>query len=104
MAALELRPDVTFDVDRLRAFLEVQPDLGTKMTPRFVRIVDAIPVTSTMKPVRRDLRREAWLSEDVVWWRAAARDEYFRLLSDADIVALQSAFQEHGRESFYPTQ
>jgi fatty-acyl-CoA synthase len=102
MAALELRPGVPFDVDRLRAFLDVQPDLGTKMTPRFIRIVNTIPVTSTMKPVRRELRREAWLCDDVVWWRASPRDDYLRLLSDADIVDLRAAFERHGREAFYP--
>jgi fatty-acyl-CoA synthase len=102
MAALELRPGAAFDVDRLRAFLDVQADLGTKMAPRFIRIIDAIPVTSTMKPVRRDLRREAWLCDDPVWWRLSARDDYYRLLSDADVVELRDAFGRHGRESFYP--
>jgi fatty-acyl-CoA synthase len=102
MAALELRPGAAFDADRLRAFLDVQADLGTKMTPRFIRIIDAIPVTSTMKPVRRDLRGEAWLCDDPVWWRLSARDDYYRLLSDADVVELRDTFGRHGRESFYP--
>ena len=39
----------TFDPDDFAAFLAEQPDLGTKWAPRYVRIVDALPVTGTDK-------------------------------------------------------
>ena len=34
-------------LERLDAFLDEQPDMGTKWSPRYVRIMDAIPVTET---------------------------------------------------------
>src|SRR5829696_5320343 len=49
MAALQLRPGVTFDPEDFAAFLAAQPDLGTKWAPRFVRIAATLPVTETSK-------------------------------------------------------
>ena len=44
MATLELRPGAAFDPGGFAAFLESQPDLGTKWPPRFVRVLaDASP-------------------------------------------------------------
>jgi fatty-acyl-CoA synthase len=37
------------------AFLEGQPDLGTKAWPRFVRILDELPRTATNKVLKREL-------------------------------------------------
>jgi fatty-acyl-CoA synthase len=102
MAAIELRPGAAFDASQLAEFLAAQPDLGTKMTPRFVRIVDAIPMTSTMKPVRRDLRRAAWITDDSVWWRRSAKARDFVLLTATDVDELREAFVRHGRASFLP--
>jgi fatty-acyl-CoA synthase len=102
MAAIEVRPGADFDATGLSAFLAGQPDLGTKMSPRFVRIVEAIPMTSTMKPVRRDLRREAWACANTVWWRRSAKDADFVLLTKTDVDELREAFVRHGRESFLP--
>ena len=84
MAALELQPGAEFDSDGFAAFLTAQPDLGTKMAPRFVRI-SLIPVTATMKPIRRDLRREAWTCSDPVWWRPNSRDGQYRRLTADDV-------------------
>jgi fatty-acyl-CoA synthase len=100
MAALEMSG--AFDPDAFAAFLAEQPDLGTKMAPRFVRIVDAIPLTPTMKPVRRDLRRQAWRCADPVWWRPSARDQHYRVFTDADASELGVAFARHGREGHLP--
>jgi fatty-acyl-CoA synthase len=104
MSALELRLGASFDAAAFTAFLGTQPDLGTKMTPRFVRIVAAIPVTPTMKPVRRDLRREAWLCDDPVWWRPRATDADYRLMTAADVDELRVAFAHHGRENHAPSR
>ena len=43
MAALQLQPGATFDPSDFDEFLNEQPDLGTKWTPRYVRITDALP-------------------------------------------------------------
>ncbi len=46
----------TFDPAGFAAFLRAQPDLGTKMAPRFVRVVERMPVTATNKIERARLR------------------------------------------------
>ena len=104
MAALELRPGAEFEPAGFGVFLDAQPDLGTKMAPRFVRLVDAIPVTATMKPVRRDLRREAWAGADPVWWRPSSRDVDYRRLTEDDVAELRAAFTRHGREAYGPSR
>ncbi|QMU74442.1 AMP-binding protein [Streptacidiphilus sp. PB12-B1b] len=113
MAAVELRRPAPGDDCRelcaeLSAFLAAQPDLGTKMPPRFVRLVSAMPVTATHKTARGGLREQGWHTGDPVLWRpyrrgplplplpAAGRPEY-RRLTEPDRRALRALFAEHGR-------
>ncbi len=97
MAALELDAGATFDPAGLAAFLSAQPDLGTKWAPRFVRLVDAIPLTATGKVDRQPLRAERWDTTDPIWWRPGWSDGYRRLLP-TDVVELRRAFADAGRE------
>jgi fatty-acyl-CoA synthase len=60
-------------------FLLAQPDLGTKMAPRFVRVVERMPVTATNKIHRALLRREGFRCADPVWWRPPGERAYRRL-------------------------
>ena len=69
MAALQLRPGSSFDPSDFDRFLDAQADLGTKWTPRYVRITDTLPVTETQKILKRVLRRERWEVADPVYWR-----------------------------------
>jgi fatty-acyl-CoA synthase len=102
MAALELRAGRTFDTGEFAAFLAAQDDLGTKWAPRFVRIVDAIPVTGADKVAKLPLRAAAWLSDSgEVWWRPA-RDAPYRRMDDADRASLADQFATHGRTSLLP--
>jgi fatty-acyl-CoA synthase len=96
MAAIELRPGASFDPDDFEAFLGEQPDLGTKWAPRYVRVVDKMPVTETQKPMKRQLRRERWDAPEPVYWRAA-KGESLRLLSEGDREELLRRFEERGR-------
>jgi fatty-acyl-CoA synthase len=96
MAALELRPGTTFDPEAFRAFLDEQPDLGTKWAPRFVRITEAMPLTGTNKVLKVPLRTAGWSCDDPVWWRPP-RAETYRLLTDADRQALDKELHDHGR-------
>ncbi|MEE4425432.1 AMP-binding protein [Streptomyces bugieae] len=73
MAALSLRDGAGFDPEDFAAFLAAQPDLGTKMAPRFVRTVAALPVTATNKVHRVALRRAGFRCPDPVWWRPMGR-------------------------------
>jgi fatty-acyl-CoA synthase len=96
MAALELRPGSRFDPEDFDEFLTEQPDLGTKWSPRYVRVMDAIPVTETQKPMKRQLRRERWEVPEVVYWRPDKPDA-LRELGDGDRVDLMRSFEERGR-------
>lgn len=97
MAALELDDGASFDPDALGAFLAAQPDLGTKWAPRFVRVVDAIPLTATGKVDRKPLRVERWDTTNPVWWRPAA-DLAYRPLHAEDVAALRKGFADAGRQ------
>ncbi|MGW3284388.1 long-chain-fatty-acid--CoA ligase [Streptomyces sp. NPDC001002] len=75
----------TFDPLDFADFLLAQPDLGTKMAPRFVRVVERMPVTATNKIHRARLRREGVHCADPVWWRPPGETAYRRLsVEDAE--------------------
>ncbi|WLQ42935.1 AMP-binding protein [Streptomyces laculatispora] len=95
MAALALRDGVRFDPAAFAAFLRDQPDLGTKMAPRFVRIVRAMPVTATNKVHRAGLRLAGFWSGAAVW----CRDPEGRYVpfGEEQLAALTAEFEEHGR-------
>jgi fatty-acyl-CoA synthase len=97
MAALQLRPGATLDPSGFAAFLNAQTDLGTKWTPRFVRIAKELPVTETSKVLKRVLRRERWETEDPVWWQPEKGARY-EPMSSADIEALRQEFTSRGHE------
>jgi fatty-acyl-CoA synthase len=98
MAALELQAGASFDADGFAAFLAAQPDLGTKWAPRFVRVVEALPLTATGKVDRKPLRAERWDTSDPIWWRPSAGAPYRRLTAD-DVRDLRQAFLDAGREA-----
>jgi fatty-acyl-CoA synthase len=96
MAAIEYDGD--FDPEAFDAFLAAQPDMGTKWSPRFVRLVKEIPVTATGKVNRNPLRAERWDTDDPVWWKPLPK-EPFRLCTAPDSGALYDQFVEFGREA-----
>ena len=102
MAALQLRPGATFDADEFAAFLAAQPDLGTKWTPRFVRVAESMPVTETSKVLKRVLRRERWECADPVWWQREKGEPYHRM-SAGDVDALRQEFAARGHERVLET-
>jgi fatty-acyl-CoA synthase len=87
----------TFDPAAFTGFLAAQPDLGTKMAPRFVRVVRRMPVTATNKIHRAGLRREGFRCPDPVWWRPPGEPTYRRLTAD-DVTGLVARYRERGRE------
>jgi fatty-acyl-CoA synthase len=102
MATLELVPGASFDPSAFASFLALQEDLGTKWAPRFVRIVDHVPLTGTNKIDKRPLRSAAWITADPVWWRpfvGRGDDEVpaYRLLTALDVDGLQEELVAHGR-------
>ncbi|KMS66852.1 acyl-CoA synthetase [Streptomyces viridochromogenes] len=69
----------TFDPVTFTDFLAAQRDLGTKMAPRFVRVVKRMPVTATNKIHRSRLRKEGVRCADPVWWRPSGQRTYQKL-------------------------
>jgi fatty-acyl-CoA synthase len=103
MATLELAAGARFDPAAFAQFLAGQDDLGTKWAPRFVRLVDQIPLTGTNKVDKRPLRSAAWITDDPVWWRPfvgrgdqGAESDY-RLLTANDVDGLHDELTSHGR-------
>ncbi|MDV5145971.1 AMP-binding protein [Streptomyces sp. SBC-4] len=96
MAALALREGAVFDPVEFTAFLDAQPDLGTKMPPRFVRVMRELPLTATNKIHRVALRRASFLCPDPVWWRPTPTAPYEPLTPEAT-TALQEEYTRHGR-------
>ncbi|WP_369236243.1 AMP-binding protein [Streptomyces sp. R21] len=96
MATLSLHSG-TFDPLAFAEFLLEQPDLGTKMAPRFVRIVKHMPVTATNKIHRVALRREGFRCPEPVWWRPPGEAAY-RPLREADVADLLGQYRDRGRE------
>jgi fatty-acyl-CoA synthase len=97
MAVLRLRPGTTFDPEAFAAFLAGQEDMGTKWSPRFVRVTEELPMTETGKVIKRVLRGERWECLDPVWWRPDARVPDWRRLGREDVGALAAEFEQRGR-------
>ncbi|MFD8422374.1 AMP-binding protein [Streptomyces sp. NPDC059466] len=102
MAAIAPREGAGFDPSAFAEFLRAQPDLGTKMAPRFVRIVERMPVTATNKIHRVGLRRAGFCCADPVWWRPPGEPAY-RPLVPADVRGLLAEYRARGREALLPT-
>ncbi|MEU1334261.1 AMP-binding protein [Streptomyces sp. NPDC005865] len=96
MAALAPPAGAPFDPLAFAEFLLSQPDLGTKMAPRFVRVVERMPVTATNKVARAALRGEGFRCGDPVWWRPPHSSSY-RPLTGQDVTDLVALYEERGR-------
>ena len=96
MATLLVRPGTEFDPEDFDEFLGEQTDLGTKWSPRFVRITTDMPVTESQKPLKRQLRRERWDTDEVVFWRPG-KGVPLQRMTPADRDALHAEFARHGR-------
>lgn len=96
MAALELD---AFDPEDFAAFLAAQADLGTKWAPRYVRVIDRVPVTGTNKVDKKPLRQERWNVPDV--WFRPGQDLHYRPFQESDRAALEASFAEHERTAVW---
>lgn len=101
MCALQMKPGATFDERAFAEFLDVQPDMGTKWRPRFVRLVDEVPTTANNKPAKTGLRREAWFTSDPVFWSPSAGGAY-QPMDRADRDELEKEFSDNQRAALLP--
>jgi fatty-acyl-CoA synthase len=102
MCTLQLRTGEEFDPDAFTAFLDAQPDLGTKWRPRFVRVASEVPTTGSSKVAKTVLRRAAWITPDPVFWRVGD-EKTLQLLDQRQRQAYEAEFAEHGRAALIPT-
>jgi fatty-acyl-CoA synthase len=96
MAALVLRPGARFEPAAFAAFLAQQTDLGTKQSPRYVRISTELPQTQTNKILKRELRRQRWECAEPVWLRTESG--YAPLTSDG-VARIRERFRAREREN-----
>lgn len=94
MAALQLKDGVEFDSQNFIDFIDNQADFGSKWLPKFIRLSNCLPVTHTVKVLKRPLRRERWQSADPTWQWAG---EAYQLMNDADKDRNTRQFLQRGR-------
>jgi fatty-acyl-CoA synthase len=94
MAALEI-PGGEFDPGAFGSFLGAQPDLGTKQSPRLIRITASLPETATHKVSKPALRRLLWHGEDPVYERDG--ESYVPMTAERK-RALEAEYAGHGRD------
>ncbi|MEV0666742.1 AMP-binding protein [Actinomadura luteofluorescens] len=85
-----------FDPGAFADYLRGRADLGPKWIPRYVRVARELPATASNKILKRRLARDAWRTDDPVWWRPG-RDLDYRPMSAADAAALRAEFERRGR-------
>jgi fatty-acyl-CoA synthase len=96
MACVVLNDDATFDPEEFARFLTAQADLGTKWTPRYVRVSTELPLTQTNKVLKRVLVEQRWRSDDPLWWRPG-RETSYRPMTAADADTVEAALVRQGR-------
>ena len=96
MAAIEMLAGAAFDPDAFAHFLSGQRDLGTKWAPRYLRVVEDLPVGATNKIDKRPLRAERWETTDTLYWRAPRADTYVPFTA-TDANALRAEFEANER-------
>ncbi len=101
MCAIELEPGAEFDAASFGRHLAEQPEMSAKWWPRYVRIVDQIPLTGSNKVNKAPLRAAAWCTTDPVWMRVGRTEEYV-LLDDASRAAIAADFTAHSRQALLP--
>jgi fatty-acyl-CoA synthase len=99
MVSLKLRQGVEFDPLDFYDFITTHEGMNEKWRPDFVRILEELPHTETVKINPSDLRRKFYNMEkvpDPVFWRERG-DTSFKPFRLEDHQALKSKFVEAGR-------
>ncbi len=98
MAAVEVAEPGAFDIARFIEFLGAQADLGSKDTPRLIRVSTRLPVTGSNKVLKRELQAQFWRTQDLILRWAGRGTPDYRPMSAADKTGLEAEFARHGRE------
>ncbi|MUL63356.1 acyl-CoA synthetase [Mycobacterium sp. CBMA 234] len=104
MAAIEVADSILFDVDEFVKYLGDQDDLGSKGTPRFLRVSESLPVTGSNKVLKRELQADKWHTEELVYrWvgrRVGNSVPDFKLMTEDAKRALDDEFTQYGRQRY----
>ncbi len=99
MVSLKLKQGEAFDPQDFYNFITAHEGMNGKWWPDFVRILEELPHTETVKISPSELRRKFYNVENVndpVFWRERG-DTSFKPFSIEDYQALKSKFVEAGR-------
>ena len=96
MIALQVADPSAFDPAEFDEFLRNQSDLGTKWSPRYVRVTTELPLTETSKVIKRQLRAQRWQCADPVYFRPK-KGEPLRRLTEADVETIRGEFAARDR-------
>ena len=99
MVSLKLKPEEEFNPQDFYGFMTSQDDMNVKFLPDFVRILEELPHTETVKINPLELRMTFYNKEkitDPVFWRERGEKTYKPFSLD-DYLALKAKFVEAGR-------
>ena len=96
MVAIQMHTLDDFDPAAFDTFLAQQSDLGTKWSPRYVRVTLELPITQTSKVLKRQLRGQRWECDEPVYWRPAKGAPLQPMLLD-DRAKVRAAFAARER-------
>ena len=96
MVALQVEDPSAFDPAAFDEFLRNQSDLGTKWSPRYVRVATELPLTETSKIIKRQLRAQRWECSDPVYFRPK-KGEPLRRLTPDDVESIRAEFAARDR-------
>ncbi|HUP72291.1 MAG TPA: AMP-binding protein [Acidimicrobiales bacterium] len=96
MVALQVEDPSAFDPGAFDEFLRNQSDLGTKWSPRYVRVATELPLTETSKIIKRQLRAQRWQCSDPVYFRPKSGEPLRRMTPD-DVESIRAEFAARDR-------
>ncbi len=102
MAAVEVQPGAEFDTDEFVGFLAAQNDLGTKATPRLLRVSRGLPTTGSNKVQKKVVARQAWRCDEPVYRWAGRGGVHYEPMSAEQMDALEAEFATYGRTRLLP--
>lgn len=102
MAAVELPDGRSIGELDLATFLSTQEDLGTKGTPRYIRVSHALPTTGSNKLRKKEMQLDGWRTSDPVYWRQDRGELEYTRMTGADKNTLHERFDANGRMRFLP--
>lgn len=100
MAAIEVESLEGFDPVKFAEYLSGQADLGSKATPRFLRVSTNLPITGSNKVLKRELQAELWRTDEPVYRWVGRGEPVYEAMTAEDKAALEAEFVASGRQRF----